>query len=163
MTTADGLMQAGPAEKAATMKDDSASAGQGGEAARAGRRFTLGVLLATLLIPGAMILGRPFDEIDATLGVLLGWGLAFVLIVPSYVLLSRAALDDDHQRFIRVFMVSVMVRFAASIVGVVAYWMFIDRTPWTFVLTFFLGYATLSTIEVLLIRTKPDSSDRTHA
>ena len=136
------------------------------------RSFTLGAILMTLVVPGLLIVGRPFAESGSTMGVVVGWGLALLVIVPSFFLMRRVMGSQDNHRFYRNFMVGVIGRFAGSIMGVVLFYVLVPDPPlWSFVLSFFLGYALLSTLEVLLLLKKsPESSsapsqtpDRTHA
>lgn len=129
---------------------------------RPDRVFVLGVIATSLAVPTSLWALSPFAEPRAALGVVAGWGLALLAIVPSFFLMSRVMGTDDSLRFQQAFMGGTMGRFVLSILGVVAFGLAVEQPPmWTFVLTFFLGYALLSALEVALLLKK--TPDRTHA
>ena len=129
---------------------------------RAERSFVLWVAAASLTVPGSLLLLRPFDEPGVELAVGAGWGLAMLVIVPSFFLMARVMGSDDALRFQRAFMFGIMGRFGVSILGVLAFATLLEQPPlWTFLLSFFLGYALLSGLEMVLLLKK--TPERTHA
>jgi len=120
------------------------------------RLFALGVGGLTLLVPGLLLLGHPFDEARHVLGTLTGWGLALAVIAPSYALMARclrAEVESSHgQRFFKIWAGSTMGRMLAVIVGVVLFALCVEAPPlFSFLLAFFLGYTLLTGLEVLLL------------
>lgn len=124
------------------------------------RSFALGTLAATALVPGLLLLARPFGAPGADLGVLAGWGLALLTVVPSFLLLARVMTERNQLRFQRVFMGATMGRFGLALLGVLGFALLVPEPHLvSFVLTFFLGYAILSALELtLLLRKAPERS-----
>ena len=130
--------------------------------ARPERSFALGAALATALVPGALLMLGLFDEARASLGILVGWGLALLVIVPSFWLMARVMHSEDRLAFHRAFMGGTMGRFGLSIVGIVLFATQVTDAPLlSFLLSFFAGYALLSMLEVTLLLKK--TPDGTHA
>lgn len=132
---------------------------------RRSRSFALVTVVATLVIPVALVLLRPFGEPRAALAVSAGWGLALLAIVPSFLAMARVMGDDDSHRFHRVFMGSTLGRFVFCIVGVGAFALLADDPTLTFLgvflLSFFLGFVVLSAAELTALLSK--SPDGNHA
>jgi hypothetical protein len=121
------------------------------------------VLLLTALVPGSLIALAPFAEARSTLGILAGWGLALVMMVPSYVLLARTVSEENPHRFVRAVMAGMLLRLAVTAVGVFVFALTVSETPFkSFLLSFLLGYTLLQTVELALAlrreapRTKPE-------
>ena len=122
-------------------------------AIRLGRdlRFALGALLLTLLVPGTLLLARPFGEARGELGTLVGWGAALAIMIPSYVLVVRSIESTDSHRFLRAFMLGTLLRLVATIAAVVLCVTQVDQPPVkNFILAFFLGYMLLTGLELVL-------------
>ncbi|RKY19834.1 MAG: hypothetical protein DRQ55_09595 [Planctomycetota bacterium] len=129
---------------------------------RAERSFVLGTALCTLAVPGALLALRPFSELRAELGILLGWALALVVIVPSFWVMARAMASDDRLAFQRAFMLGTMGRFGGSLLAIVLFSTQLNEPPTlSFLASFFAGYALLSGLEVTLLLKK--TPDGTHA
>lgn len=115
------------------------------------RLFAGACLGLTLLVPGLLLAATPFAEPRAQLGVIVGWALALLVMVPSYVLLTRAVGSEDPQRVIRGFMLGTVVRMFLTGGVAVLFVLLTEQTPIkSFLLSFFLGYALLTVIELML-------------
>jgi len=126
------------------------------------RSFAVGTVLATLIIPTALIFLSPFESARNVFGVSWGWGLALAVIVPSFMAMSRLIESDDDRRIQARFMYTMMARFAASVVGVALFAVLVKEPPlYDFVLAFFLGFAVLSALDLTFLLSK--SPDRNHA
>lgn len=120
-------------------------------------RFGLGVLAATLAIPGALLATAPIAEARAPLGYLVGWGLALALVVPSYVVLSRVSRDPEDPRFNRALLGGTLGRFLLALVGMTLFATLVDDAPVkAFLLAFFLGWMLLTGLELgAVLRRRP--------
>ncbi len=126
------------------------------------RAFYTGTAVATAVVPTLILWGAPFDEPRHVLGAVVGWALALLVIVPSYVLLSRALGDDDNQRFFRLFAGGTIGRMVVVLVAVVLFATLVEEAPVkTFLLSFFLGYLLLTGLEVMMALGK--APNRRHA
>jgi len=68
-------------------------------------------------VPGILLL-LPMGAARARFGTLSGWGLALLIMVPSYALLSRAMRSEDPHKFIRSFMLGMILRMFATLLAV---------------------------------------------
>ncbi|MHC5212489.1 MAG: hypothetical protein ACYTG2_17390 [Planctomycetota bacterium] len=113
--------------------------------------FALWVSGLTLAVPGTLLALSPIDEARATFGVLLGWGLALVIMLPSYLLLARAVSAENPHRFVRNFMLGMLLRMFATVIAVAAFYVTVEDAPLrSFLLSFFLGYGSLTAVELTL-------------
>jgi hypothetical protein len=113
----------------------------------------------TLLVPGLLLAAAPFAEPRAQFGTLVGWTLALLVMIPSYMLLTRAAGNDDPQGFIRGFMLGTLVRLMLTGGVAVLFVLLVEQPPIkSFLLSFFLGYALLTTLELALTLRKNSSA-----
>jgi len=116
------------------------------------RIFLGGAALATAVVPALLVLGTPFAETRAFMGIVVGWVLALLTIVPSYFLLSGALKEENSQRFFRAWAGGTMGRMFVVIVSVVLFAVFVTDAPVkSFLLSFFLGYMLLTGLEVLTV------------
>ena len=67
---------------------------------RRDRLFVLAVVGLTVLVALPVALLRPLAEERAALGTAVGWGLAILIMVPNYMLLSRALAESNPHRFV---------------------------------------------------------------
>jgi hypothetical protein len=126
------------------------------------RQFAIGTLVSSLLVPGILVATAPFGEARSELGIAWGWGLALLVIVPSYIAMTRVISSGDDRRIHARFMYSMMGRFAAAMLGVTLFATQVEKPPlYVFVLAFFLGFAVLTALELTLLLSK--SPDRNHA
>lgn len=126
------------------------------------RLFAIGTVLSTLIVPGALIALSPFGTPRHVLGVACGWGLALVVLVPSFMAMTRVMACGDERRIQARFMYTMMARFAASLLGVALFALLVETPPlFDFVLAFFLGFITLTALELTSLLAK--SLDRNHA
>ncbi len=124
------------------------------------RAFALWTAAATVVVPGLLLLARPFDETRAVMGILAGWGMALAVMVPSYILLRRAMSSTAIKGFLGAFLGGSLGRL---VITAVAVWLFarsVEQAPqWSFVLSYFLGYMVLTAIELsLTVRNQPNGS-----
>jgi len=129
------------------------------------RLFGLVTLALTIVVPGLLLLGRPFAEPRAAFGVLTGWGLGLLVIVPSYFLLAWALRTDNSQRFLMAFLGGSAGRFVVVIASVGVFALTVDDAPLkSFLLSFFLGYMLLTGLEfALALGASSRASERDHA
>jgi len=105
----------------------------------------------TVLVPGLLLAAGPFAEARTQFGTILGWTVALAVMIPSYALLSRAAASDDPQRFIRGFMMGTLLRLVITGVAAILFVLLVEQAPIkSFLLSFFLGYVLLTTLELTL-------------
>jgi L-asparagine transporter-like permease len=115
------------------------------------RVFAGGTLIATAVVPALILLGAPFDEPRYVMGVLWGWALALLTIVPSYVLLSRAVRQADSNRFFTAWAGGTIGRMVLVLLAVVLFVTLVEQAPTkSFLLSFFLGYMLLTGLEVMM-------------
>lgn len=125
------------------------------------RRFLIGTLIATILVPGALALGQPLAEENQLFGYLCGWGLALLVIVPSTFLMLRVK-EADTNRFFGVFLGATAGRFLVVILAIVAFYLFVEPRPlYAFLISFFLGYFILTALELIQVTRR--GPDRSHA
>jgi hypothetical protein len=125
-----------------------------------GRRdltFVLGTLGLTACLPTALSALSLFAEERSAFGTWSGWVLALTIMVPSYVLLARGLGQDNPHRFVRSFMLGMLLRMGLTLAGVAGFALLVDPAPLkSFLLAFFLGYALLTALELVLsLRTEP--------
>ena len=126
---------------------------------RRDRLFVLAVVGLTALVPVPLAVFRPLAEERAALGTLAGWGLALLMMVPSYALLTRAMAEQNPHRFVTTFMTGTMLRLFLTIAGVVGFWLVVKPAPMrSFVASLLGGYVLLSAVELLLVRPSRGSS-----
>ena len=103
----------------------------------------------TLGVPGALLLLAPVAEARAAFGTLTGWGLALAIMLPSYLLLSRAVSSENPHRFVRGFMLGMLLRMFATLIAIAAFHLTVEDAPLrSFLLSFFLGYGALTAVEL---------------
>lgn len=129
------------------------------------RTFGLGALALTVVVPGLLLATQPFAETRANFGVLTGWGLALLVIVPSYFLLARALKTENSQRFLMVFLGGSAGRFVVVIASVLLFALTVAEPPLkSFLLSFFLGYMLLTGLEcALTLGAQSHASERDRA
>ncbi len=129
---------------------------------RSDRVFGAGAAALTLAVPGALLALGLFAEERAAMGTLAGWGLALLIMVPSYALLSRGVTSTSPSGFVRGFMLGSILRLVATVGAVTGFALAVDRPPLrSFLLAYFLGYMLLTGLELLL--TVPRSTRRVSA
>ena len=120
---------------------------------RRDRAFVLAVAGLTVLVALPVAVLRPLAEDRAALGTAVGWGLALVIMVPSYVLLSRALAETNPHRFITAFMTGAILRMALTLLGVLGFWLAFRPAPMrSFVFALLGGYVLLTVVELVLVR-----------
>ena len=113
--------------------------------------FAIWVGGLTLAVPGALLALAPIAEARATFGVLVGWGLALAVMLPGYVLLARAVASENPHHFVRNFMLGLLLRMFATVLGVAGFALTVEHAPLrSFLLSFFLGYGALTCVELVL-------------
>ncbi len=119
-------------------------------------RFAAGALALTLIVPGLLLAVVPFGEERSAFGTLAGWGVALVVMIPSYLLLVRSLGSVDPHRFLRAFMVGTTLRMLLTLIAVILFATQIEQAPVkSFVLSFFLGYMLLTGLELFVtLRTR---------
>jgi len=123
-------------------------------------RFVGLVLLASVAVPGLLLLLAPFTEARAALGVALGWGLGLVMIVPSYFVVSRTVASRQRV-FQTAFVLSTLGRMALGLAGLLLFLLLVHEPPvLSFMTALGLAYVTLTAIE-LRIALEPAPEDRT--
>ena len=126
---------------------------------RRDRLFVLAVVGLTALVPLPLAVLRPVAEERAALGTVAGWGLALLIMVPSYVLLIRAMAEQNGHRFVTAFMTGAILRLFLTLGGVLGFWLAVKPTPMrSFVLSLLGGYVLLSAVELLLVRPARDAN-----
>jgi len=117
------------------------------------RLFVAGAVLASLLGPAGLLALRPFDEAQATLGLLAGWGAALLIITPSYLWLRHVLARPDAHAFLRGFMAGSVVRLLVA-VAVLGAWGFLGPAASlsSFLLSFMLGYVLLTGVELVAMQ-----------
>jgi len=129
---------------------------------RRDRLFVLAVLGLTGLVAVPLAAFRPVAEERALLGTLVGWGLALLIMVPSYALLNRALAEENPHRFVSAFMVGSILRIFLTLIGVVVFWFAAQPAPIkSFLLAFLGGYVLLSAVELVLTRRPRAAATRT--
>src|SRR5262245_13309115 len=120
---------------------------------RRDRLFVLAVVGLTALVPLPLAVLRPLSEERTVLGILAGWGLALLIMVPSYALLVRAMAESSPHRFVTAFMTGAILRLFLTLGGVLGFWLAFKPAPMrSFVLSLLGGYVLLSAVELLLVR-----------
>ncbi len=121
---------------------------------RVDRTSVLGVLLLTAVVPAGLALLQPFAESRPTLGFAAGWALALLVMLPGWLLLARAMAATGGHEIVRAFMGAALLRLVLTIGGTTAFALSLTDAPLrSFLLAFFLGYASLTVLE--LSRTLP--------
>ena len=119
---------------------------------RADRLFAAGCLLLTVAVPGSLLAAQPFAEPRATLGVLCGWGAALLMMVPSYLLVSRTLARPGSRGFLQGVMGGMLLRLVLTVAAVLAFGLLVADAPLkSFVLAFFAGYVLLTALELRLL------------
>jgi hypothetical protein len=129
---------------------------------RRDRLFSVGTILTTAVVLSLLLLMRPVNEERFVFGVLSGWSLALLTIVPSYLLLASALNADKPNRFFAFWAAGTLGRMVIILLAAGLFATLVDRAPIkSFLLSFFLGYVFLTGLElVLTLRNMPD---RRHA
>lgn len=116
---------------------------------RRDRNFLLITLGLTALVAAPLAVFSPLDEERGRMGVMVGWGLALLIMVPSYLLLS-AGMAGDGARFVKGFMAGASLRLVLTAVAVLLFAR-VERAPiYSFVMAYFLGYTLLTAVELKL-------------
>jgi len=120
---------------------------------RRDRLFAGAVVGLTALVPLPLWFLRPLAEERASLGTACGWGLALLIMVPSYALLVRALGEENPHRFVGAFMTGSILRLFLTLIGIVAFWLAVSPAPMrSFLMAFLGGYVLLSAVELVLTR-----------
>ena len=128
---------------------------------RRDRLFVLAVVGLTALVPVPLAVLQPLAEARSPLGTLAGWGLALLIMVPSYVLLVRAVAEQNPHRFVTAFMTGAILRLFMTIGGILGFWLAVKPAPMrSFVLTLLGGYVLLSAVDLVLVRPRGASPER---
>jgi hypothetical protein len=128
---------------------------------RRDRLFALAVVGLTALVPVPLALLQPLAEARSALGTLAGWGLALLIMVPSYALLARTVAEQNPHRFVTAFMTGALLRLFLTVGGLVGFWLAVKPAPMrSFVLTLLGGYVLLSAVELVLVRPREASAGR---
>lgn len=116
---------------------------------RLDRLFAAITLAVTILIPGSLMALSPFNVPQETFGMIAGWTIALAIMVPSYVVLTRAARHRSHLMFVASFVGGSLGRFMATLAAILTFHFAVPNAPMKpFLLTFFLGYFSLGTLKV---------------
>jgi hypothetical protein len=119
---------------------------------RADRVFALGTLLLTAAVPTTLAALQPFGEPRATLGVAAGWGAALLMMVPSYVLVSRSLARPGARGLLQGVLGGMLLRLVLTVGATLAFGLLVQDAPLkSFVLTFFAGYVLLTALELRLV------------
>lgn len=126
------------------------------ERARRDRLFAALAVLASVLGPG-LLLALPFEGPRAALGILLGWSLGLLMIVPSYVVVSRT-FRSSARVFQTAFLVSTAGRMVLGLAGLLLFTMLVPDAPvLPFMAALGLAYVVLSAIELAIaLRRAPE-------
>lgn len=118
---------------------------------RADKGFALATCGASVLVPGLLMLLAPFGEDQQALGIAWGWAAAVLVMVPSYLLMSRTVGSEDRNRFLRGFLAGSLGRLFLTVLAVLAFWKIVPEPPMVaFIVTYFLGYFLLTAVELPL-------------
>jgi hypothetical protein len=122
------------------------------------RRFMLGTLGLTALIPGVLLATRPLAEERQVMGYLAGWGLALLIMVPSYMLLVRGLASGEFNSVLKSVLGGMMGRLVMMVAAIVIFVKLVPEPPVvSFLLTFALGYGGLTALELYsALATDPD-------
>ena len=127
---------------------------------RRDRIFAAGAAALTLLVPGLLSALAPFAESRATLGTWTGWSVALLMMVPSWVLLSRGMGRTNPHALLRSVMGGALLRLSLTATAVFLFATRVSDPPLrSFLLAFFLGYILLSALE-LTLATRPGVEGR---
>jgi len=119
---------------------------------RRDRLFVLAVVGLTAAVPVPLAVLQPLAEARSALGTLAGWGLALLIMVPSYALLARAMAEQNPHRFVTAYMTGAILRLFLTLGGVLGFWMAVKPAPMrSFVLSLLGGYVLLSAVELLVV------------
>lgn len=115
-------------------------------------RFLAGALAGSVAVPGVLLSAAPIDEARASLGYVVGWTLALLLVVPSYLLMARVTRDPEDPRFNRALLGGTLGRFALALVGMTLFATLVEEPPVkAFLLAFFLGWMLLTGLELTAV------------
>jgi len=119
---------------------------------RADRRFALGTLLLTAVVPTTLAALRPFGEPRSALGIAAGWGAALLMMVPSYLLVSRALARPGSTGFLQGVMGGMLLRLLVTVAATLGFGLLVSEPPLkAFVLAYFLGYGLLTFVELRVV------------
>jgi hypothetical protein len=114
------------------------------------RRFFLGTLGLTVLIPGVLCLTRPLAEEQQVMGYLVGWGVALLIMVPSYLLLMRGLRSGEFNSVLKSVLGGMLGRMVMMVAAIVIFVKLVPEPPVvSFLITFALGYAGLTVVELM--------------
>ena len=128
---------------------------------RADRSFALGTLLLTAALPTSLAALQPFGEPRSALGIAAGWGAALLMMVPSYVLVSRTISRPGSAGFLQGVMGGMLLRLLVTVAATLSFGLLLEQPPLkAFVLAYFLGYGLLTFVELraLTRRPRPETS-----
>jgi hypothetical protein len=123
---------------------------------RADRSFALGTLLATAVVPTSLAALAPFGEPRGVLGIGAGWGAALLMMVPSYLLISRTISRPGSAGFLQGVMGGMLLRLVVTVAATLSFGLLLHDPPLkSFVLAYFLGYGLLTFVELRAVTRRP--------
>ena len=92
------------------------------------------------------------------MGYLCGWGVALLIMVPSYCLLVRGLASGEFNGVLKSMLGGMMGRLVLMVAAIVIFVKLVPEPPVvSFLLTFALGYAGLTVLELYsALATDPD-------
>ncbi len=118
---------------------------------RLDRLFAITVLISTILFPLPLALFTPFGEERERVGVIVGWVVLLLVMVPSYLLLTRTVHFENKTAFMGAFLGGSIGRMFLTVIAIIGFWFLVEERPIkSFVTTYFLGYFTLCFTEIML-------------
>lgn len=118
---------------------------------RLDRLFALTVVIATLVFPLPLALFAPFGEHKQLVGIGSAWVIMLLIMVPSYLLMTRTVHFENKTAFMGAFLGGSIGRMFLTVIAIIGFWFIVeDRPIKSFITTYFLGYFTLCFTEVVL-------------
>ena len=118
--------------------------------------FAVGALVLSGAVPALLVFAAPFAEARQTLGIVAGWALALLVMLPSHLLTGRVLDSDDPHVFLRGFMLGTGLRFGTTIVAAGLFAWLVPEAPLkAFLVTFLLGYVAFTGLELLVSVRRP--------
>lgn len=118
---------------------------------RLDRLFALALVIATVLFPLPLALFQPFGEDSELLGIISAWVVMLLVMVPSYLLMTRTVHFENKTAFMGAFLGGSLGRMFLTVIAIIGFWFIVeDRPVKSFITTYFLGYFSLCFTEVAL-------------